>query len=178
MGMSRPKWLMPSAIFALYCGWLAYSAATANRRADLTDPAEIAKLPPVNLHDAEIECLVRAAFETAHEVRIEGEGIPWITIDDPLVLNNLAKEFAVGRDSERLPVYRNPRPRKRAGGGTLEYSRIVFDQPDSPEIIFTGLQEITLWYGQRQQHRRDSIPLRNRFCKTLCDLLGLKPVSQ
>jgi hypothetical protein len=175
--MSRLKWLMPLAIFALYCVWLAYGVATANRRADLTDPAEIAKLPAGSLHDAEIECLVRAAFKTAEEVRIEGEGIPWITIDDPLVLDKLAKEFAVGRDLERLPVYRNPRPQKRAGGGTLEYSRIVFDQPDSPEIVFTGLQEITLRYGPGQQHRRHSIPLRNRFCKTLCDLLGLEPVS-
>jgi hypothetical protein len=73
-----------------------------NRRPDLTDPTEIAKLPATALRDAEIEHLVRAAFLESRSVGIKSEAVSErlpgrparvasITCDDPAVIQRLAR---------------------------------------------------------------------------------------
>ena len=133
----------------------------------MTDPAEIAKLPPKELRDAEIECLVRAAFRAARSVHIKSEAVASITVTDPTVLGALADRFAVGSDDERLPMYRHP---------GLESTDITFDGPYTPRLGFTGPKEVMLMSDRPGQWARFRV--RTKFARALADLLGLERFSE
>ncbi|HEV3345213.1 MAG TPA: hypothetical protein VG125_32850 [Pirellulales bacterium] len=139
----------------------------ANRRPDVTDPAEIARMPPEELRDVEIECLVRAAFREARSAHIKSEAAPSITVTDPVVLGALCDQFAVGCDDEQLPMYRHP---------GLTYTWITFDGPYTPELVFKGPKDVALVSGKpRQWHH---LYVRTKFGRALADLLGLKLFSE
>jgi hypothetical protein len=138
-----------------------------NRRPDVTDPAEIARMPPKELRDVEIECLVRAAFKEARSAQIKSEAAPSITVTDPAVLRALADQFAVGSDDEQLPMYRHP---------GLEYTWITFDGPHTPELVFTGPKDVMLVSGKTRQWHH--LYVRTKFARALADLLGLELFSE
>ena len=152
-------------LIAIPCAVVALALALmATRRPTLTDPDEISKLPPNELRDAEIECLIRAAFANVTAVAIQSEAAPSITITDPQVLNDLAEQFAVGFDSEPLPMYRHP---------GLEYTTLTFEGPYAPPLfVFTGPKHVLLRGDEPKGHR--SFYVRNQFCLALAGLLGLK----
>lgn len=142
-----------------------------NKRPDLTDPATIAKLPPIELRDSEVEHLVRAAFSGTRSVHIESEAAPSIDVSDPAILRRLSHEFAVGRDAEQLPMYRHP---------GLEYTILTFAGNDDVSIRFTGPKEAVLMGAGPGRFRRFDV--RTQFAKSLADLLRLelapKPFSK
>lgn len=160
------------AILIVACLGVSLSAhVILNRRADLTDPAAIAKLPFIELRDSEVERLVRAAFAEARSVHIESEAAPSIDVSDPAILRRLSNEFAVGRDAEQLPMYRHP---------GLEYTIFTFDGNDDVSIRFTGPKEAVLMGAGPGRFRRFDV--RTQFAKSLADLLRLelapKPLSK
>lgn len=134
-----------------------------DRKPDLTDPAEIAKLPGDEPRDAEIERLVQAAFLEAESVHIKSEAAPSITVTDPTTRRALADRFAIGRDDEQLPMYRHP---------GLEYTEITFDGPYTPRLGFTGPTDVMLMSDDPGRWRRFGV--RTEFARTLADLLRLK----
>lgn len=136
-----------------------------NRRPDLTDPAAIAKLPPSELRDAEVERLVRAAFAGARSVHVQSEAAPSIDVSDPAILRRLSQEFAVGRDAEQLPMYRHP---------GLEYTVLTFDGGDEVRILFTGPKEAMLMRDRPEHFRRFDV--HTKFARSLADLLRLETV--
>lgn len=150
-------------VFALGAVALGLLFNRLDRRPDLTDPAEIAKLPGYELRDVEIERLVQAAFLEAESVHIKSEAAPSITVTDPTTLRALADRFAIGRDDEQLPRYRHP---------GLEYTEITFDGPYTPRLGFTGPTEVILMSDKPGRWRRFGVP--TRFARTLADLLRLK----
>lgn len=152
-------------LLAVACVILAVAVVpVVTRRPTRTDPNEISKLPPNELRDAEIECLIRAAFRKATAVAIQSEAAPSITINDPQVLNDLAKQFAVGFDAEPLPMYRHP---------GLEYTRLTFEGPYAPPLfVFTSEKGALLSGDEPKGYRRFYV--RNQFCLALAELLALK----
>lgn len=138
----------------------------ASRRATLTDPAEIAKLAPDELRDAEVECLVRAMLAGARSIHIKSEAAPSITVSDPATLRRLSNEFAVGYDAEQLSLYRHP---------GLEYTLITFDGRDDPKIGFTGPKSAMLMSGEPGNFRHFGV--RTKFARLLADLLHLELAS-
>lgn len=150
---------------AIPCAAMALAAVLiATRRPTLTDPAEISKLRPNDLRDLEIECLIRAAFANATAVAIQSEAAPSITVTDRQVLDDLAKQFAVGFDSEPLPMYRHP---------GLEYTRLTFEGPYSPPLfVFTSPKHVLLSGDTPKGYR--GFYVRNEFCLALAKLLHLK----
>jgi hypothetical protein len=133
-----------------------------SRRSDLTDPAEIAELPPGELRDAEIERLVRAAFANARSAHIKSEAAPSITVTDPKVLEGLSSQFAVGSDSQELPMYRHP---------GLEYTVVTFNGPYTPRIGFTGPKDAMLMSDKPGRWRHFGV--RTKFALALANVLGL-----
>lgn len=122
MGMAISR--KTKTLFAVACAVLAVvGVPIATRRPTLTDPAEIGQLRVNDLRDSEIECLVRAALANATAVTIQSEAAPSITVTDPQVLSDLAKQFTIGFDSEPLPMYRHP---------GLEYTWLWFEGPYTP----------------------------------------------
>jgi hypothetical protein len=150
-------------LFAASLGIVISAYTFATRRPDLTDPAELAKLPPNELRDAEVECLVRAAFADARSVRVRSEAVPSITISDREIIGRLSEEFAVGYDAEQLPMYRHP---------GLEYTAITFEGKEAPTICFTGPNDAMLLASEPGRFRRFGV--RARFARLLADLLHLE----
>lgn len=138
-----------------------------NRRADLTDPAEIAKLPGNELRDGEIERLVRAAFMEAKSAHIKSEAARSITVSDQAILRRLAEHFAIGHDDEQLPMYQHP---------GLEYTVVTFDGPYTPQLAFTGPKDAMLMSDKPGPWPR--FRMHAKFGRTLADLLGLKVAGQ
>lgn len=139
----------------------------ATRRPDLTEPAEILKLPPDELRDAEVECLIRAAFANARSVHIHSEAAPSITVRNAAILSRLSKEFAVGHDAKQLPMYRHP---------GLEYTVITFDGQFTPRIGLTGPKDAMLMVGKPGHWRNFGV--RTKFAQSLAELLGLELAEQ
>lgn len=166
MGMSVSR--KTKTLFAIACAVLALAVAPiVTRRPTLTDPEEISKLPPNELRDAEIECLIRAALANATAVTIDSK----VTLTDPQVLKDLAKQFAVGFDSDPLPTYRYPGLEFTNRG--LEYARLTFNGPYEPQLEFTGQKRMWL-RGAKPGEGRD-FDVCTPFCRSIAELVGLKP---
>ena len=130
-------------------------------RADLTDPAALAKMPLSDLRGTEVEILIRAAFRGAQKVIVNGaargSGDQELVIIDSGTLDSLGDSFSVGRDYGQFKKFSCPR---------LTYTDVRFDGPYKPNFTFTDDQRIYVYGGT-------NVDIGAKFASQLADLLGL-----
>jgi len=160
----RPKTVALSIAAVVVLVACAALATRLLRRADITDPAVLAKMPLDALRDRELETLVRAAFQNAASVKLEAEEAHARTarsvmLTDRQALSEIANTFAIGPDDEQLPLYEYP--------GTT-YTRVIFDGPFKPDFSFVSQKVISV-NGFPKWLR-----VRTAFAKKIADLLHLE----
>jgi hypothetical protein len=159
---------------------VAASLAVALRRADITDPAQLEKMPKAKLRDREVETLMRAAFRNAEKINIQWtdhakdygpEAYPTISIDGKAVLAELADSFHVGWEGE-FTDYRPYYP-------SSMYLRVTFAGPYKPDFTLTEDHDILIFGGKDDGSWR-SVEVSMAFVRKIAAVIGIgyKPVSR
>ena len=178
MTTPRRRWLLRGVMMSLIGIAVAASLAVALRRADITDPTQLAKMPKAKLRDREVETLMRAAFRNAQKIDMQWadhtndsgpEAYPTISIDDKAVLAKLADSFQVGWEGDFMD-YRPYYP-------SSMYLRVTFAGPYKPDFTLTNDHEILIFSGKGDGSLR-SIEVSTAFVRKIADVIGIgyKPV--